>query len=256
MIKQVKAKAPLNRYIDEIWLVDGEVMTEPDIIMPTGQVHMVFNFGAPYQLLINEQMVCVPDYGIFGQFKEPIAAYYNGPIRQIGIAFKPFAFLMFFGVAYSLRLNAIVDCKRLIEHPLMADLLSYAQTLDHEDLIAGLEGFESLFLPYVKKSEKIDLLEALINHIEDSQGQCTIRDLATTFGYSIATLERLFKKYFGLTPKAYSDMIRFKESLLSQSPEDYYYDQSHFIRACKRYTLKSSNALYSCSELTLTHMIK
>lgn len=256
MIKQLKATAPLNCYIDEIWLVDGEVMTEADIIMPTGQVHMVFNFGAPYQLLINDQLVTVPNYGVFGQFKEPLAVHYNGPIRQIGIAFKPFAFLMFFGVAYTLRLNAIVDCKDFIEHPLMAAVITYVQDLNQKDRLREIEGLEALFLPYIKKSEKTDLLEALINHIEDSKGQCTIKELADTFNYSISSLERLFKKYFDLTPKAYSDMIRFKESLLSEKPEAYYYDQSHFIRACKRYTNKSSNHLYNCSELTLSYMIK
>ncbi|WP_458788512.1 helix-turn-helix domain-containing protein, partial [Vallitalea sediminicola] len=69
----------------------------------------------------------------------------------------------------------------------------------------------------------------------------------------ISSIERLFKKYFGLTPKAYSDIIRFKQSIISEDPKSFFYDQSHFIKSCKKYTLKSPKELGSVSEITLKY---
>ncbi len=83
-----------------------------------------------------------------------------------------------------------------------------------------------------------------------------ISDLAKAFNYSLITMERQFKKNFGLTPKAYCDLIRFRHSLMSDDPQSFFYDQSHFINSCRKYTLKSPKALNEVSEITLKHMTK
>lgn len=75
----------------------------------------------------------------------------------------------------------------------------------------------------------------------------SIKELMTLTNYSYSTLERLFKKETGLTPKKYFIFKRFKMSLedvIKSEHQDWfdyiskygYYDQSHFIKEVKKFT--------------------
>ncbi len=70
--------------------------------------------------------------------------------------------------------------------------------------------------------------------------------MAQSIGLSERQLERLFKKYIGLSPKFYTRIIRFStifELIQQEDPgwaglayESGFYDQSHFIRNFKAFT--------------------
>ncbi|MFK7775832.1 MAG: helix-turn-helix domain-containing protein [Saprospiraceae bacterium] len=75
----------------------------------------------------------------------------------------------------------------------------------------------------------------------------SIKELMTLTNYSYSTLERLFKKETGLTPKKYFIFKRFKmslEDIIKSEHQDWfdyiskygYYDQSHFIKEVKKFT--------------------
>ena len=75
----------------------------------------------------------------------------------------------------------------------------------------------------------------------------SVKDLMALTNYSYSTLERLFKKETGLTPKKYLVFKRFKttlEEFIKSEQIDWfnfiskygYYDQSHFIKEIKKFT--------------------
>jgi len=75
----------------------------------------------------------------------------------------------------------------------------------------------------------------------------SIKELMVLTNYSYSTLERIFKKETGLTPKKYFIFKRFKstlEELIPSEKADWfnfiskygYYDQSHFIKEVKKFT--------------------
>lgn len=89
--------------------------------------------------------------------------------------------------------------------------------------------------------------EGFIVDVLQQNDICSIKELMSLTNYSYSTLERLFKKETGLTPKKYFVFKRFKSTLEEVIPSgntdwfDYiskygYYDQSHFIKEIKKYT--------------------
>ena len=80
-----------------------------------------------------------------------------------------------------------------------------------------------------------------------NKGQLSIDELARYLGYSVRHVERIFKKYIGISPKEYSNLLRFQNTInLSHIKEENnltqlatffgYSDQSHFIREFKKFT--------------------
>ncbi|MCL4638401.1 MAG: helix-turn-helix domain-containing protein, partial [Olivibacter sp.] len=92
-------------------------------------------------------------------------------------------------------------------------------------------------------------------HIHSSNGTANIYDLAKRNFTTVRQLERNFKKLIGLSPKEYSNIIRFQHalslikdskqnrSLLDIAFECGYYDHSHLSNDIKRNTGLSPSLL-------------
>lgn len=90
--------------------------------------------------------------------------------------------------------------------------------------------------------------------IFSTNGMLTVAEMATAAGISERQLERLFKKYIGLSPKYYARIIRFNyifELIKSKQHtwaevvyQSGYYDQSHFIRNFKAFTGEDPSSYY------------
>ncbi|PTX15079.1 helix-turn-helix protein [Pontibacter mucosus] len=99
------------------------------------------------------------------------------------------------------------------------------------------------------------VLQAVIDDIHQSNGQLSISKLAERNSISIRQLERNFKTHVGITPKEYSNIVRFqnalaaikspdmKRSLLDIAFEYGYYDHSHLTNEIKRNTGLSPSQL-------------
>ena len=85
----------------------------------------------------------------------------------------------------------------------------------------------------------------IINEINKLSGHINISDLVNDIGYSHCYTDRVFKKVVGFSMKKYANIIRFQESiglLENNNIEEIYdrlgyYDQAHFIKDFKRFTL-------------------
>lgn len=95
--------------------------------------------------------------------------------------------------------------------------------------------------------------DQLIKAIRLDGGGISIADLAKESNLSERTLQRNMKSLIGLTPKSYSNVMRFKKALefIHANPTiDWqdtlyacgYYDQAHFIKDFKKYTNKTPRA--------------
>lgn len=90
--------------------------------------------------------------------------------------------------------------------------------------------------------------EGFVLDVMQAAGQAyNLKAILRQTNYSYSTVERLFKKETGLTPKKYLVFKRFKscvEQLLTSRDTDWsdyigtygYYDQSHFIKEVKKFT--------------------
>ncbi|WP_143308331.1 helix-turn-helix transcriptional regulator [Chitinophaga vietnamensis] len=90
------------------------------------------------------------------------------------------------------------------------------------------------------------LLQAAVQQVYAAKGNISVAALCSINRVNYKWLERNFRQQLGITPKLYIDNIRFLHAYLDMALEQQsltgialnngYYDQNHFIKACKRYT--------------------
>src|SRR5690606_28849913 len=98
-------------------------------------------------------------------------------------------------------------------------------------------------------------LQSVIQDIHSTNGQISIDELSKRNFKTVRQLERNFKELVGLSPKEYSNIIRFQNALniIKNSDENRsfldiafecgYYDHSHLTNEIKRYTGLSPSQL-------------
>lgn len=110
-----------------------------------------------------------------------------------------------------------------------------------------LKDFESF---YKKASQKITSLlpkavderkRKLFELIYASNGQMSVKELSEKVVWSSRQINRYFNQQFGLSLKAYCDILRFRESLTAIAQGKLYpaldfTDQNHFIKAIKKFS--------------------
>lgn len=246
-----------NSPIDILWYVnetDISVDKQSDILVPTGHMHIVYNLDLPYFLRIDNKLVKVPDRLMVGQLKQVVKVNYSSSVKQIGLALKPSAAYYLFHQVSKLYDDTMIDCEKFkLLRPLhqLVESACLDTNFDVNNLFDKVE-------KYFKEVAFIvdDSVDEMINYLELEDGSVDIKKMAADFHLSISALERRFKKYIGLSPKQYADIIRFKASMKKSSPEVLFYDQSHFIRTCKKYTSKVPSQIAESVEISLRYMLE
>lgn len=131
----------------------------------------------------------------------------------------------------------------------MAPLANSGEMLPHgwwgitEDDLTDLDHFcqkiSSVLLTLVKPLDPRKRL--LFENIYASNGTLTVQELSDKSGWSSRQINRYFHDWFGLSLKAYCNIVRMSASFqhISQGrlfPELDYTDQNHFIKEIKKYT--------------------
>lgn len=259
-VQSIELLGSLKPIIKQIWYTEfseSEDVKRTDLIVPVGCINIVFNFQDNYYLIENNGTLFeLPSILITGQLDNVCKVKYGNNLKQIGLVLTPIGFLSLFNKPSPLYKNYFFDGNTKDWN--LTDLF---QLLSEED---NFENFVTIIKGYInnefKDVKNLDVLNAIICKIEDTSGNINIKDLASSFNYSDSAFERLFKKYTGITPKAYSNIIKFRHAMEiiedKNSVLDLYFDQSHFIKSCKKYTGKTPTELInSCEEITLSYML-
>lgn len=251
---QKKPEGLLKEYVDAIWYIDKTCENEKekeDTVMPSGLIHIVFNFSDPYTLVDNDELLIIPNVVIVGQFKTAIKIRYGDKVKQLGISMRPSAFMMFFKKASSLFTESYVDGIVFLGE---MDSI-YSQLKVQSTMELKVHYTEKYLESCICHGAKLDKLDEMIDYIEMLQGNIDISVISDKFHLSVSGFERYFKKYMGITPKSYANIVRFRCAMMSEDPTILFYDQSHFIKNCKKYTDKSPGDLKETEELTLVNML-
>src|SRR5690606_27153327 len=83
--------------------------------------------------------------------------------------------------------------------------------------------------------------QKLFNLVYASNGSLTVNELADSVGWSNRQINRYFNQQFGISLKAYCNILRFRASLLQIRdgklfPEQNFSDQTHFIKEIKKFS--------------------
>ena len=178
------------------------------------------------------------------------------------IEFNPLGAYRLFHLSYAEVKNQIVE---------MADLAgNSAETLQSQLAEAGtvdlkLQLLQNFLIKRLEQAVPDPVYDYCIHRIADSRGMVSVAQLEKETGYSTRWLHRKFSEHLGTGPKNLSEIVRFKQfyQLYSTSGKleslkeliyHYYYDQSHFLRAFKRFTGCSPTDLQnSLNELATKH---
>lgn len=233
----------LEPLIECYWMMQSDDPS-PQIekIIPDGYTELIFNYGAVYKAKMKDQWVLQTPNLLAGQISRYFYLENTGVTASIAIKLKPAALTQLFKLQMDQYLDQIVDLDTF-PHPLLSGLKDNLFPFENEQ--QAKMKLDNYFMDLSKNGTENPLQEVL-DLVFSTNGMATVAEMTKTAGVGERQLERLFKKYIGLSPKYYSRIIRFnyifqllKSKKCSWTEIVYqsgYYDQSHFIRNFKAFT--------------------
>ncbi|MCW0215730.1 MAG: helix-turn-helix domain-containing protein [Pseudonocardia sp.] len=174
---------------------------------------------------------------IAGVGRERFTYPYAGEGRVFGVKFRPGAFLPFLGEPVSSITDVTMPASRLWGRP--ADELAAAMTGPVPELIERAEAF--LRARWPEPDPHVVLVGGIVAALLRDRSTSRVEDVVERFGIAPRTLQRLFARYVGVSPKWVLRRYRLHEAAARLAEEQDrpwaevaaelgYFDQSHFIR--------------------------
>lgn len=197
-------------------------------------------------LLVSPQNKNMPDFFLYGQTIHPIELQVQGPYNFVVFQLYPFVIESFFGVIPKTLNDACYNLDQLQNADINKHLALLKQRPEPLERVTLISGF--LLELFKAKKQQLDYIvqQALLRIIETS-GQLPINELRKQFRISERAFERRFQAQVGLSPKQFSRIIQFQNSLNALQEKEFatlsdlvyqngFADQSHFIRVFKAFT--------------------
>jgi len=239
----------LARYVEHLWSVSapGEQTPRREILIPNGRPMLVLSFANPSVRIDPLTGNRFPNSNMLsGIASQPYVIEQSGASRYIGVQFRPY------GLAAFLRGEKLVNRALSIDEWLGTSGAQalHSSLLAHDFGQARVEALDTYLCSVAAEvdSSELHLLSSTIDRIEQADGQVKVEELAQQLHMHNTTLYRLFKKYVGIGPKLYVDLVRyytFVGGLLSDRPYgsdtliaelEGYYDQAHASKEFRRFT--------------------
>ena len=220
--KTIKPTKELSDFVESFWMLENTSDTAHEIvILPDGRFDIIFSYSA----------------------NEPFNAMQMGLGSQPDQNSIPPKIVMFAVSFKLLAIEYLLDMKA-------ASLLNDAQPLPTgfweitKDDLNNFESFHekvstkmlSLIKPDIDSRKK-----HLFDLIYSSKGSLSVKELSEKVFWSSRQINRYFNEQFGISLKAYCNILRFKESLphIKEGklfPELNFADQTHFIKEVKKFS--------------------
>lgn len=234
--KEFKPSVDLQEYIDSYWFFENS--TDKKIVFPVvpdGCSDIIF--------YLNESVKFnnIKDTFVSGVMEYSQLTNIPPKMKLFGIRFKPGA------ISYILKTNLNNLANKMLElSKINSDLYKYIKidsSNKNTDIISNIENQLKIILQ--KTEIKDDFLEITKEIKEDPQ--ISIQNLATKYNMSLKSLQRIFNKRIGTTPKKFSRIMRFQKAHNKITKEGLknivyialssgYFDQAHFNREYKKLT--------------------
>ena len=218
--KHSKPDKSLTDFVESFWLLQNHSDSDKEVIvLPDGRIDLFFTQSAtePFHVLL---------LGIETQHGQATVT----PKRQtFAISFKPLS------IEYLFQNN-------------IANLLDKAEILPTDFWNFSADDLNNFDLFCEKATQKIQSLlpkdiderkRKLFELIYSSNGALTVQQLSEKVFWSSRQINRYFNQQFGLSLKAYCNILRFRTSFQHIKdgklfPQQNFADQSHFIKEVKK----------------------
>lgn len=229
-----------------------------------GNTGMVFLLDQGF-LSVNQSQH-LPHSFLYGQISHFRDLALNKQTSFIIIVFQPDGLHKLLGISAHELKDQIVLTQDVFGKPAVTlyENLGYLKKTD-EKVYALNTFFYNLVVQ--NKSSSQQVLPAVLQYINRQKGLVTVEQMANYSGYTERHMERIFSQQVGMSPKKFVNIIQLHSflKLLRNKPaekdltsicyEGGYFDQSHLIRAFKKYTgITPSEYLNNTTKLAINFM--
>lgn len=218
--KLIKPSQSLSDFVESYWQLRNPSDSDKEVVvLPDGRIDLIFSQAATESFQVT----------LVGIGTHPDKAMLAANTLMYAISFKPLA-------AEYIFQDTIAGLLDRAEH-LPANFWNFtADDLNSFDVFCNKasQKIQSL-LPTEIDNRKQDLFDLIYS----SNGALTVKELSEKVFWSSRQINRYFNQQFGISLKAYCNIIRFRASFqhIKQGklfPEENFTDQSHFIKEVKR----------------------
>lgn len=235
------------------WIVEDDNNTpHQQKIIPDGYPEIIFHYGDPFRIKTGASWEMQSSNLLAGQIRNFFYLENTGMSGVLGIKLKPTALTHLFNLRMDVYTDKVVPLESVLGK-IFQPIIDAVETIrDHETILHLVNEQLGLLCSKVNLTETpVDKAVASILH---RKGMITVAEMASEAGVGERHLERLFKKYVGLSPKFYARIIRFNyifQLIQQEDPawtsitfDSGFYDQSHFIRNFKAFTGEDPSAYF------------
>jgi AraC-like DNA-binding protein len=246
---EIKPGQLLQQYVKCYYVYDSSsAVAFEDTVFPSGCMEIIFNLGAGnWQTQPADEFITHASIELWGQLNRPLPVRSIGRNTMLGVRFYPHAAASILPDKASLFNNQVIDYRDISDRSIDTLQAQLQDTPSWKKRIALLEAWLLQQIQQAgKRLGKVDVVKDLMYELRHQDVYDTMESIATRYGISARYMQQLFLQYTGLTPKLYSQINRFQQSLqlvtnrntslTDIAYECGYADQSHFIKEFKAFT--------------------
>lgn len=241
MYKEYQPDARLAPFIETYWIAERTVGTEiTERILPDGCVDIIFNFRTIDEEQTQQQGI--PHIvGTMTSFLD--ITYSIGEVQMLGIRFRPTGITAFIQAPVYEFTDRNIDL-RMVDS--LFDQSFYKYLPERPTIKEKIEYIDNYFIRKLSDILTPDpRIVYAVNIITNTKGQISINEISKYIYLSQRQFERRFKYAVGISPKTFSRIIKFRntieyiktnrdESLFSIAVDCGYYDHSHLTKEMKQ----------------------
>jgi len=241
----------LSPYVAKIWVFESSgrlPAQERKLIVPNANLKLTLTYRNGIAASVEGKVFLQHEneLTLTGLIDVPVTLdpHEDAQTGTIIIEFNPLGAYRFFHLRYTEVKNEITNMIDLTGNQ-TATLRS--QLTEADDINLKLQLLQNFLVKQLEKYEADSIYDHCIHRIMATNGSITVAQLEKETGYSARWLHRKFSEHLGTGAKSLAEIVRFKQFYQAYSADaspynlrqhiyHYYYDQSHFIRAFKRFT--------------------
>ncbi|GGH09530.1 helix-turn-helix domain-containing protein [Paenibacillus segetis] len=232
--------ASLSQFIEHYWVVRWNLNGKApfrQVILSYPNVNLAFEYE-------NNEIFT----GVYGVTTTTYPRLLNDEGRVLGVKFRPGGFYPFWQQPILLLTDKVLgfrDVFGIDEKELEQQIFAME---NEEEMVQLAEQFLLDRLP--EQDDNVELINRIIQFTVDNRQITKVEDIVQQFGMNKRTLQRLFSRYVGVSPKWVIKRYRLQEAVEIMEKDaalDWpklaqdmgYYDQAHFIKDFKAMIGKS-----------------
>ena len=249
--KNITPIPQLQNHIEKMWLFESSGKMPVDdmkLVVPNGNIKLTISYQNGIVAAINGKAFASKEHDITltGLVDVPVILDVDEDTvtETIGIEFNPQSVYRFFHFNLNEIQNQIYSLSDVLESAgkQLTEQIANATSVQQKIFLV-----QKFLLNQLALHDEDLIFEYCVKKIQSSKGTISIKELEKKTGYSSRWLNMKFNEKLGVSPKNLSSVIRFKQyyqklinddesSFFKNDFYELYYDQSHFIKAFKRFT--------------------